>query len=371
MRIGIPQETKNRETRVALTPEGARALVTEGHEVLVERGAGVAAFLPDAAYEAAGASIVSTTEAWGADLVLKVKEPVENEYGLLRGNVLFTFLHLAANEPLAAALVQAGTTAFSYDTVQAEDGSLPLLTPMSVIAGRLATLEGGHHLLSSQGGRGVLISGAPGVAGARVVVIGGGVAGSQALSQAVGMGADAVVIDLDEARLAELARAHGEAVRTVVSTPAAIEREVLAADLVIGAVLVPGHRAPTVVSRDTVLRMRPGAVMVDIAIDQGGCFEVSRPTTHDDPVLTVGEVQVYCVANMPGAVGATATAALTHATLPFITALAGGWQRAAAADTALARGLNTDAGTVRYPAVAQAFPHLPADLPAAGAEEPE
>ncbi|MFW2513154.1 alanine dehydrogenase [Demequina sp. SO4-13] len=361
MRIGIPQETKNRETRVALTPEGARQLAEAGHDVCVEQGAGTAAFLPDREYEAAGARIVSTAEAWDADLVLKVKEPVEREYDLLRDNVLFTFLHLAANEPLAAALVAARTTAFSYDTVQLDDGSLPLLTPMSAVAGRLATLEGGHRLLSSQGGRGVLIAGAPGVAGARVVVIGGGVAGSNALAQAVGMGADAVVIDLDEDRLESLAATYGDAVRTVVSTPEAIEREALAADLVIGAVLVPGHRAPRVLSRDTVLAMRPGAVLVDIAIDQGGCFEVSRPTTHDDPVFTVGDVQVYCVANMPGAVGATATAALTHATLPYVTAIAGGWQGAVEADPALARGLNTDAGTVRYPAVAQAFPHLPAD----------
>lgn len=371
MRIGIPQEVKNRETRVSLTPEGARVLVAAGHEVLVESGAGAAAFLPDREYADAGARIVTTADAWGADLVLKVKEPVESEYSRLSDSTLFTFLHLAANGPLAAALVDAGTTAFSYDTVQLDDGSLPLLTPMSVIAGRLATLEGGHHLLSSQGGRGVLISGAPGVAGARVVVIGGGVAGSHALAQAVGMGADAVVIDLDESRLATLAETHGDAVRTVVSTPDAIEREVVEADLVIGAVLVPGRPAPTVVSRETVARMRAGAVMVDIAIDQGGCFEVSRPTTHDDPVFTVDDVQVYCVANMPGAVGATATAALTHATLPYVTALAGGWEDAVAADPALARGLNTCAGTVRYPAVAEAFPHLPAELPGQRAQERE
>ncbi|MFW7413629.1 alanine dehydrogenase [Demequina sp. SO4-18] len=365
MRIGIPQETKNRETRVALTPDGARALAEAGHDVRVESGAGAAAFLPDREYEAAGARIVSTTDAWDADLVLKVKEPLEHEYGLLRDNVLFTFLHLAANGPLAAALVAARTTAFSYDTVQLDDGSLPLLTPMSAVAGRLATLEGGHHLLSPQGGRGVLIAGAPGVPGARVVVIGGGVAGSHALAQAVGMGADAVVIDLDQGRLEALAEAHGDAVRTVVSTPEAIEREALEADLVIGAVLVPGHRAPTVLSREAVMRMRPGAVLVDIAIDQGGCFEVSRPTTHDEPVFSVGDVQVYCVTNMPGAVGATSTAALTHATLPYVRALAGGWESAVKADPALARGLNTDAGTVRYPAVATAFPDLPAGPPAA------
>ena len=360
MRIGVPKEIKNRETRVALTPEGAARLAAAGHDVVVESGAGDAAFLPDAAYEAAGARIGDISEAWGAELVLKVKEPVASEYPLLSDNVLFTFLHLAANEPLAHALVDAGTTAISYDTVQLDDGSLPLLTPMSAIAGRLATLAGGYHLLSSQGGRGVLIAGAPGVAGARVVVIGGGVAGSNALAQAVAMGADAVVLDLDEARLAALAAEHGDRLRTVVSTPEAVEREALEADLVIGAVLVPGHRAPTVLSHDAVTRMRAGAVLVDIAIDQGGCFEDSRPTTHDDPVFAVGDARMYCVANMPGAVGATATAALTHATAPYVEALAAGVRSALDADPALAHGLNVDAGTVRYPAVAQAFPDLPA-----------
>ncbi|WP_084105802.1 alanine dehydrogenase [Demequina sp. NBRC 110056] len=360
MRIGVPKEIKNRETRVALTPEGAARLTAAGHEVLVETGAGAAAFLADADYVAAGAAIGDAEQAWAADLVLKVKEPLPSEYPLLRANVLFTFLHLAANEPLAQALVDAGTTAISYDTVQLEDGSLPLLTPMSIIAGRLAATEGAHHLLSPQGGRGVLLPGAPGVPGARVVVIGGGVAGSAALAQVVSMGADAVVLDLDEARLAALQAEHGDRLRTVVSTPEAVEREVLEADLVVGAVLVPGRPAPKVVSRATVERMKPGSVLVDIAIDQGGCFEDSRPTTHDDPVYRVAESLLYCVANMPGAVGATATAALTHLTLPYVVALADGVGEALAADPALARGVNVDAGTVRYPAVAQAFPHLPA-----------
>ncbi|WP_297082135.1 alanine dehydrogenase [uncultured Demequina sp.] len=360
MRIGVPKETKNRETRVALTPEGAALLTAQGHEVAIEAGAGAAAFLPDDDYRAAGATIVGTEGAWDRDLVLKVKEPVPAEYRLLRDNVLFTFLHLAANEPLARALVDAGTTAFSYDTVQLEDGSLPLLTPMSVIAGRLAATEGAHHLLSPQGGRGVLLPGAPGVPGARVVVIGGGVAGSAALAQVVAMGADAVVLDLDERRLAAVKAQHGERVRTVVSTPEAVEREALEADLIVGAVLVPGRPAPKVVSHATVARMRPGSVLVDIAIDQGGCFEDSRPTTHDDPVYRVANSTFYCVANMPGAVGATSTAALTHVTFPYVEALAAGAAQALVADPALARGLNVDAGTVRYPAVAQAFPHLPA-----------
>ncbi|WP_084038247.1 alanine dehydrogenase [Demequina sp. NBRC 110053] len=360
MRIGVPQEIKNRETRVALTPDGARALTAQGHDVLIESGAGAGAFLADEAYRDAGARVGTAEDAWAADLVLKVKEPLESEYGFLRDNTLFTFLHLAANEPLARALVDARTTAISYDTVQLDDGSLPLLTPMSVIAGRLAASEGAHHLLSPQGGRGALLSGAPGAAGARVVVIGGGVAGSAALAQVVAMGADAVVVDVDEARLEALAREHGERLRTVVSTPANVEREVLDADLVIGAVLVPGRPAPTVVTHATVQRMRPGSVLVDIAIDQGGCFEDSRPTTHDDPTYRVAGSLLYCVANMPGAAGATSTAALSHVTFPYVEALAAGVRAAIAADPALERGVNVDGGTVRYPAVAQAFPHLPA-----------
>ena len=360
MRIGVPQEVKNRETRVALTPEGASRLTAAGHEVVIQAGAGAAAFLPDEAFAAAGARIGTLEEAWAADLVLKVKEPQPSEFALLRDNVLFTFLHLAANPELARALLGAGTTALSYDTVQRDDGSLPLLTPMSVIAGRLAALEGAHHLLSPSGGRGVLLGGAPGVAGARVVVIGGGVAGSHALAQAVAMGADAVVLDLDEARLDALSAEHGDRVRTVGSSPETVEREVTEADLVIGAVLVPGRPAPTVVTHAMVEGMRPGSVLVDIAIDQGGCFEDSRPTTHDDPVLHVADSLLYCVANMPGAVGATATAALTHATLPFIEALTGGVEAALAADPALERGLNAGGGTVRHPAVAEALPELPA-----------
>lgn len=363
MRIGVPTEVKNRETRVALTPEGAARLTAAGHEVVVQAGAGEASFLSDEAYARAGARRGSAAEAWAADLVLKVKEPVPDEYGLLSDNLLFTFLHLAANEPLARALIQAGTTALSYDTVQRDDGSLPILTPMSVIAGRLAVVAGAHHLLSSAGGRGVLLGGVDGVAGARVVVIGAGVAGSAALADAVALGADAVVIDLSEKRLAEAVGRHGEAVRAVLSTPEAIEREVLAADLVVGAVLMPGQPAPTVVPHAVVERMREGSVLVDIAIDQGGCFEDSRPTTHDDPVFRVAGSTLYCVANMPGAVGATATAALASQTLPYVEALASQGIGALDTDASLARGLNVGAGSLRCRAVAQAFPHLPSADP--------
>ncbi len=364
MRIGVPAEIKNRETRVALTPEGAARLTRAGHEVVIQAGAGAASFLDDEAYREAGARIGTVADAWGGDLVLKVKEPVPEEYGLLSDNILFTFLHLAANEPLARALLDAGTTAVSYDTVQTDEGALPLLTPMSEIAGRLAALEGAHHLLSPAGGRGVLLGGIGALPGARVAVIGAGVAGRAALAEAVALGADAVVLDLDESRLCAARDAHGGRVRTELSTAATVEREVTSADLVIGAVLVPGRPAPKVVSHATVERMRPGSVLVDIAIDQGGCFEDSRPTTHDDPVFRVASSTFYCVANMPGAVGATATAALTHATAPYVDALAEHGREALSMDAALGRGLNVDAGTLRCRAVAQAFPHLPSGKPA-------
>jgi alanine dehydrogenase len=361
MHVGVPTEVKNRETRVALTPFGVRALIDAGHEVTVQAGAGAGSMIPDHEFADAGARIGSVSSAWAADMVMKVKEPVPSEYGHLRDQTLFTFLHLAANEGLAQALTAAGTTAFSYDTVQLADGSLPLLTPMSAVAGRLAALAGAYHLLSSQGGRGVLLSGVPGVDGASVTVIGAGIAGTNAIDQVVGMGARVTVIDLAQGRLDAIAAQYGATgrVRTVVSTPASVEAEVLESDLVIGAVLVPGRRAPTVVSHDLVTRMRHGSVLVDIAIDQGGCFEDSRPTTHDDPVYRVANSLFYCVANMPGAVGVTSTQALTNATLPYALALAGGWEAAIEADASLAAGLNVAGGMLRHPAVVEAFPQLP------------
>jgi len=362
MLITIPAETKVAETRVALTPSGARTLIADGHEVWVQAGAGAGSAMPDSEYVAAGARLVDRDAAWSGDLVLKVKEPVADEFALLSDHVLFTFLHLAANERLARALIDAGTTALSYDTVQLADGSLPLLAPMSAVAGRMAPIVGAYHLLSSVGGRGVLLAGAPGAPAGEVVVIGAGVAGSHAVGAAVELGAHVTVLDLAQDRLDALVAEHGDAITAVASTPQAVADAVAAADLVIGAVLIPGRPAPKVVTHAMVEAMRPGSVLVDIAIDQGGCFEDSHPTTHAEPTFTVAGSVLYCVTNMPGAVGATATAALTTATLPYIRELAHGVGPALEANPALARGLNVAGRTVRHPAVAQAFAHLPAQI---------
>ena len=355
MRVGVPTEVKNREYRVALNPAGVHALAVRGHEVLVQAGAGLGAGITDDQYESAGGRIVATAEdAWSADLVCKVKEPVEQEYGLLRkGQLLFTFLHLAASRACTEALVDAGTTAIAYETVELPDGSLPLLAPMSEVAGRLATQVGVYHLMKSQGGRGILPGGVPGVEPANVVVVGGGVAGLHAAEIAVGLRADVTVLDVSLPRLRELDASFGGRVRTLVSNPFAVEQAVLAADLVIGAVLVPGRRAPTLVSEELVGRMRPGSVLVDIAVDQGGCFENTRPTTHDDPTFPVHGSVFYCVANMPGAVPVTSTNALTAVTLPYVLALADhGWQDAARSDPALAAGLTTHEGALLHAGVA-------------------
>lgn len=357
MQVGIPRETKNREYRVALTPAGAHQLVAAGHEVLVETGAGAGSAIPDDAYTAAGARVVPTAaDAWSAALVCKVKEPVPAEYPYLRDDLtLVTYLHLAADRPGTEALLAAGTTALAYETVQLPDGSLPLLAPMSEVAGRLATQVGAHHLLRPEGGRGVLLGGVPGVDGAKVVVLGGGVVGTHAAQIAVGMRADVTVLDLSLPRLRELDDLFGGRVRTVASSAWAVERELLDADLVVGAVLLPGARAPRLVGNDLVARMREGAVLVDVAVDQGGCFADTRPTTHDDPTYRVHGTVFYCVANMPGAVPVTSTRALTNATLPYLTALADrGWRDAVAADPALAGGLTTHAGRLLNAAVAQA-----------------
>lgn len=358
MLLGVPKEVKNRETRVALTPYGVRRLVHAGHDVVIQAGAGSGSAIPDAEFEAAGARMCGVDEAWDAELVVKVKEPVPEEYWRLGSQTLFTFLHLAANRPLAQALTAAGTTAVSYDTVQLPDGSLPLLAPMSAVAGRLAAIAGGYHLLSSQGGGGVLVGGAPGVPGANVVVIGAGIAGSHAAHQLAAVGAQVTVLDLSQDRLTAIDAARSPGIHTALSTPEALDSAIVKAHLVIGAVLVPGHRAPKLISHEQVLRMKTGSVLVDIAIDQGGCFEDSRPTTHDDPVYRVEGSMFYCVANMPGAVGVTSTAALTHATLAYVEALAGGVEAALAADPALAAGLNVSGGVVRHPVVAEAFPDL-------------
>ncbi|RLK52245.1 alanine dehydrogenase [Microbacterium telephonicum] len=364
MRIGIPTEIKNHEYRVAITPAGVREFTRRGHEVIVQSGAGLGSALTDQQYAAAGATLGTAAEAWAAPLVMKVKEPVESEYGYLRADLtLFTYLHLAADPALVDALLDAGTTAIAYETVQLPDRSLPLLAPMSEVAGRLSVLVGGYHLLGSQGGRGSLLGGVPGVRPAKVAVIGAGISGGNAVAQAVGMGADVTVLDLSLPRLREVDAQYRGAVKTVASSAYEIERAVTEADLVIGAVLVPGAKAPRLVTREMVAGMQPGSVLVDIAIDQGGCFEDSHPTTHEDPTFPVERSIFYCVANMPGAAAATSTPALTNATLPYALAIADrGWADAVAADPALAGGLSTHSGRIAHPAVAAAFPDRPAEV---------
>ncbi|WP_296665612.1 alanine dehydrogenase [Demequina sp.] len=364
MRIGIPAEIKDNERRVGATPAGVRELVAAGHHVTVQAGAGTGASFADEDYSLAGARIGTADDAWAAQMVIKVKEPVASEYPRLRaGLLLFTYLHLAADEALTRALVESGTTAIAYETVALPDRSLPLLAPMSEVAGRMATMVGAYHLMSPQGGRGVLLPGVPGVRPAKVTVIGAGVAGASALSQAVGMGADVTVLDLSIPRLRQLDDLYRGRIRTVASSAYEIEAAVTEADLVIGAVLVPGARAPRLVTRELVAKMKPGSVLVDIAIDQGGCFEDSRPTTHAAPTYAVEGSTFYCVANMPGAVGRTSTLALTNATLPYALRLAGlGWEAATAADPALAGGLAVTGGRIVHAGTAEAFPHLPAAL---------
>ena len=366
MRIGIPTEVKEHEYRVALTPAGAHALVEAGHQVAVQAGAGVGAGWADADYQASGAWIVPTAaDAWAADLVCKVKEPVPDEYPFLRKDqVLFTYLHLAASRSCTEALLAAGTTAIAYETVELADGALPLLAPMSEVAGRLATQEGAHHLLKQHGGRGVLLGGVPGAPPGKVVIIGGGTAGRHAADMAVGLRADVTVLDVSVPRLRELDAAYQGRVHTIASTPLAVQEAVLQADLVIGAVLVPGARAPRLVDDATVARMKTGSVLVDVAIDQGGCFEGSRPTTYREPTFRVHDSLFFCVANMPGAVPVTSTLALTAATFPYLAVLAGrGWEAACRADRALARGLNTHDGALVHAGVgaAHGLPVTPLD----------
>jgi alanine dehydrogenase len=358
MKIGVPAEVKNHEYRVAATPAGVHELVRHGHDVTVQRGAGLGSHIPDEEYLAAGAKIIDSADAvWGeAEMVLKVKEPIAEEYHRLReGLVLFTYLHLAASRPCTDALLGAKTTGIAYETVQVGN-TLPLLAPMSEVAGRLAPQVGAYNLMRFNGGRGVLPGGVPGVAPAKVVVIGGGVSGLNAAQIAVGMGADVTVLDTNVDRLRFIDAIYQGRLKTLVSTSYAIEQEVLTADLVIGAVLIPGAKAPTLVSNDLVSRMKAGSVLVDIAIDQGGCFEDSRPTTHAEPTYTVHGSIFYCVANMPGSVANTSTYALTNATLPYAVKLADqGWREALKADAGLAGGLNTYDGRLTNGPVAQAL----------------
>ncbi|MGH8869472.1 MAG: alanine dehydrogenase [Actinomycetes bacterium] len=356
--VGIPREVKNHEYRVACTPSGVHELVRHGHQVLVEKDAGSGSSIPDEDYVAAGASILPTAEdVWAeGDLVLKVKEPVAEEYPRMRsGQTLFTYLHLAASRECTEALLKAGTTSIAYETVQLPDGSLPLLAPMSEVAGRMAPQVGAHTLQRESGGRGVLMGGVSGVYAAKVVVIGAGVSGMNAAAIALGMQAEVLLLDRNIEKLRAADRIYQGHLQTVASNTYEVEKAVLDADMVIGAVLVPGAKAPTIVSNDLVSRMKRGSVLVDISVDQGGCFEDTRPTTHSDPTFPVHDSVFYCVANMPGAVPHTSTYALTNVTLPYAIALANhGWRNACAADHALALGLNTHAGTLTYMSVGEA-----------------
>jgi alanine dehydrogenase len=358
VKVGVPKEVKNHEYRVAITPSGVNEFVRNGHEVLVEQGAGSGSLLTDDEFAAAGARILpSADDVWAdAELVLKVKEPVEEEYHQLRKDqVLFTYLHLAANRDCTQALIKSGTTGIAYETVQLPDGSLPLLAPMSEVAGRLAPQAGAYHLMRTGGGRGILMGGVSGVHAARVVVIGAGVSGMNAAAIALGMQAEVQLLDRNINRLREADRIYQGHLQTVASNAFEVERAVLGADLVIGAVLIPGSKAPMLVSNELVSRMKPGSVLVDIAIDQGGCFEDSRPTTHADPVYKVHDSLFYCVANMPGAVPNTSTYALTNVTLPYAVELANlGWREAMKRDHSLALGLNTFDGHITYGPVADA-----------------
>ena len=358
MRVGVPREVKDGEFRVAITPSGVHELTVRGHTVVVEKDAGAGSSIPDDDFVAAGAQILGAADdVWAeADLVCKVKEPVAEEYPRMRrGQVLFTYLHLAASEACTRALVDSGITAIAYETVQAPGGGLPLLAPMSEVAGRMAPQVGAYCLERAHGGRGVLLGGVSGVYAAKVVVIGAGVAGMNAAAIALGMQAEVLLLDRNIDKLRQADRIYQGHLQTIASNTYEIERACIDADLVIGAVLVPGAKAPVLITDELVARMKPGSVLVDISIDQGGCFESSRPTTHSQPTYPVANSVFYCVANMPGAVPHTSTYALTNVTLPYAERIAElGWQAAVRADTALARGVNVVEGQVVYGPVAEA-----------------
>jgi alanine dehydrogenase len=363
MVIGVPKEIKDHETRVGLVPSGIDALIEEGHEVLVETGAGLGSSILDDDYREAGARITTADEAWGAELVVKVKEPLPREYPHLRpGLKLFTFLHLATAPELTGALLEARVSAIAYETIREPDGTLPLLTPMSEVAGRMAVQIGAQYLEKPNGGRGILIGGVPGVAGANVLILGGGVVGHNAARVAVGLGAHVTVIDRNLLRLRELDDIYNGYVVTLASNLYTVREQLRSADLVIGSVLIPGAPAPKLVRRDMLRLMKRGSVMVDVAIDQGGCFETSRATTHSDPVYSVDNVLHYCVSNMPAAIPHTSTMALTNATFPFVSSIAAhGLEEAARLRPALAEGIVTYRGRLTHRAVAdcQGRPWIP------------
>jgi alanine dehydrogenase len=357
MRIGVPKEIKVHEYRVGLSPASVQELVALGHEVLVERGAGEGIGFTDAMYSRAGASIVGVEDAFAAELVVKVKEPQLAECARLRkGQILFTYLHLAADRPQAEALLASGVTAIAYETVVGKGGGLPLLMPMSEVAGRMSIQVGAWCLQRANGGRGTLLGGVPGVQPGKVVIIGGGISGSNAAAMAVGMQADVTILEKSVDRMRTLVDHFEGRARVLMASDDNIEQSVLGADLVVGAVLIPGSAAPKVVKRDLVKRMPNGAAMVDISIDQGGCFETSRPTNHDEPIYMDEGVVHYCVTNMPGAVARTSTMALNNVTLPYVKALAAvGWQQAFAADEGFAKGLNVHEGRLLHAGVAEAL----------------
>ncbi len=358
MKVGVPTEVKNHEYRVAITPIGVHELSAHGHQICIERGAGAGSSISDDEYVAAGAEILPDADAvWGtAEMILKVKEPVAEEYDRMReGQTLFTFLHLAADKPLTEELLRRQVTAIAYETVQLPSGGLPLLYPMSEVAGCLAPQVGAYALLKAEGGRGVLMGGVGGVANAKIVIIGAGVSGQNAANIALGMGADVTLLDTDLDKLRMSFWRYNNRVHGLASSQLAIQQQVVEADMVIGAVLIPGAKAPKLVTNELVSQMKPGSVLVDIAVDQGGCFEDTRPTTHDDPTFPVHSSIFYCVANMPGAVPNTSTYALTNATLPYTVALADkGWQQACRDDHSLALGLNTHAGRLTNTPVGEA-----------------
>ena len=368
MKIGIPKEIKNNENRVGMTPAGVAELVKHGHEVFVQHTAGESSGFADQEYEKMGAKILPTIEDvyQAADMIIKVKEPIESEYNLVKeGQLVFTYFHFACSRPLTEAMIKSKGVCLAYETVQLPDRSLPLLTPMSEIAGRMATISGTYYLQKTKGGNGKLICGVPGVKPAKVVVLGGGIVGQAAARVAAGMGADVIITDISLPRLREIAATMPANVNTLYSSSQNVANEIKDADIVVGAVLIPGAKAPHLITRDMLKTMQPGAVLVDVAIDQGGCFETSHPTTHSEPVYEVDGVIHYAVANIPGAVPYTSTSALTNATLKYALALADkGWRKACKEDEALFKGLNIVEGKVTYKAVADVFglPYEPIEL---------